>query len=518
MNKSVLYFLVFSLLVVFYSCSDHSAAPSSAALLDETRDNELNDGFVKIKDDKGFLCAEGMLDNKVRKGEWKFYLSPESRQTETPDVIGSYDELGNKDGEWIHNNIKYGINVKVTFNKNVMEGECIYYDNENAILARGLVANGSRHGKWILYDDKSGTTGGYHQDGYKLNNKMTEGYYKNGIRLGRWDYDYYLDKNTHVKGQLTFEDGKNNGRLEFYKIERHEKFGTEEMLAGIGTFTNNIKTGRWVVFNYGTKGDFIETGTYNKNGKREGLWKVRIGDQTHLSGSYKNGVPSGLSKQYYENGNVKYETTYNNGFEEGTFKSYYKNGQVKEQGTHIIVDGEMTRDTSFFKLKLPLEHHFKLVDVDFQDMNYKYITWLEQPGYSIDNAELTRRFELYKTYGKEANRRIKDIKIINKKVMREGQYLVFFEDGSLKLKGQNVSGITSIFDPFNHSISKGFARAGQWKEYDKNKRLKGTFVYEDGKLTKLLDGNGYVEHTIKYESNGSVSMIDKEGHAEHYDR
>jgi antitoxin component YwqK of YwqJK toxin-antitoxin module len=515
MKNNIFPLLTISILLGLSSCSNPS--DNGASIADRTRNiGDDGTGNLILKDDNGFVYAEGVAKNNVRNGAWKFYISPSSRANHTPDVVGSYDELGNKNGDWVHSNTKTGINIKAHYHNGIMEGECVYYDQNNALLARGLVANGIRHGKWILYDENSGSTGGYHPDGYKQNVKMTEGYYKNGLRLGNWEYDYYLDKNTHVKGQLTFEKGVNTGRFEFYKIERHEKFGTEEMLSGIGTFSSNIKTGRWVVFNYGTKGDFIETGDYNSEGKRDGLWKVRIGDQTHLAGNYDNGVPHGASKQYYENGTVKYETIFNHGLEEGSFVSYYKNGQVMEQGTHIVVNGETTRDTAFFTLRLPYEHHFLLVEEDFQDLNYDYITWLEQPGYSIDPTELTRRFELFKTYGQEANRRIDDVKIINKKVMREGQFLAFYQDGSLRLKGENTPGITSLFDPFEHSITQGFARSGEWKEYGQNKLLKGTFIYENGKLTKMLDGNGHVEHTIKYEPNGSVSMVDKDGGEEYY--
>lgn len=63
-----------------------------------------------------------------------------------------------------------------------------------------------------------------------------QGYYREGWRIGAWNYDCFLDKNTPVKGQLRFEEGQNNGRLEFYKVVHHATFGTEETLAGIGRF------------------------------------------------------------------------------------------------------------------------------------------------------------------------------------------------------------------------------------------------------------------------------------------
>ena len=100
--------------------------------------------------------------------------------------------------------------------------------------------------------------------------------------------------------------------------------------------------------------------------------------------------------------------------------------------------------------------------------------------------------------------------------MCEGEYLAFYEDGSLHLKGQHSPGFASLFDPFEHKITQDFARTGEWKEYGSNKLLKCTYIYDNGKLTKMLDGNGYVEHTFKYEANGSVSMIDKAGNATSY--
>ena len=152
-----------------------------------------------------------------------------------------------KSGSWTHHNQKLGQHLKATFANNLMHGECIYFDDKNFIVARGLVNNGNRHGKWIFYDKKSGSTEGYPKDGYKLNTIMKQGYYLNDLRTSTWDYDYYLDANTHVRGTLQFADGQNNGRFEFFKVESHTNFGIKDILAGIGTFKNNVKTGRWVV-------------------------------------------------------------------------------------------------------------------------------------------------------------------------------------------------------------------------------------------------------------------------------
>lgn len=474
--------------------------------------NGKKTGHWVHKDAQGLVYAEGEYVNNARKGQWKFYVSGISRKRQQPDVIGTYSSSGIKQGEWIYTNNHTLNSVKVNFTNDLMQGECVYYDQNNSILARGFMLDGIRHGKWIFYDQNN-STGAYHKNGLKLNKVMSEGYYKDGIRIGKWDYDYYLTPNTHVKGSLSFENGSNNGRLDFYKVDHHPTFGKSETLVGSGSYSNGKKVGRWIEFNYGTKGDFIETGNYDNDGKRDGLWKIRIAHQTYLAGAYNHGVPHGKFNHYYENGNVKYESTFKNGLEEGEFKRYYKNGQVQEQGTNVIIAGETTRDTIFFKLKLPYEHHFLLIEEDFSNMHYDYITWLHEPGYSIAPAELSRRFNLYRDYGFEVDRRIKNILVKNKKTVREGQYLAFYEDGGLKLKGTHSPYTASLFDPNKHRVTLGFARDGEWKEYGEDSLLKSTYIYENGKLKKMLDANGYIVHTFKYEQNGSINMLDANGNA-----
>ncbi len=53
-----------------------------------------------------------------------------------------YDNKGMKSGSWTHHNQKLGVHLKATFANNLMHGECIYFDDKNFIVARGLVNNG----------------------------------------------------------------------------------------------------------------------------------------------------------------------------------------------------------------------------------------------------------------------------------------------------------------------------------------------------------------------------------------
>ena len=51
--------------------------------------------------------------------------------------------------------------------------------------------------------------------------------------------------------------------------------------------------------------------------------------------NYKNGKREGLSKSYFENGQLKEETTDENDKREGISKSYYENGQLKSEINYI---------------------------------------------------------------------------------------------------------------------------------------------------------------------------------------
>ena len=49
---------------------------------------------------------------------------------------------------------------------------------------------------------------------------------------------------------------------------------------------------------------------------------------------YKNGVKEGVCKAYYENNQLKYESTYENGNKNGLFKSWFQNGKINEEGNY----------------------------------------------------------------------------------------------------------------------------------------------------------------------------------------
>ena len=87
-------------------------------------------------------------------------------------------------------------------------------------------ANGKKQGQWILF--------GYHNPkmvGYELNQKISEGAYKDNKKQGVW-IDYFPSGN--IKNKITFLDGRPHGPCNLYFWDGKIK---EE-----GTWLNN----RWV--------------------------------------------------------------------------------------------------------------------------------------------------------------------------------------------------------------------------------------------------------------------------------
>lgn len=452
---------------------------SSSILAQENRmENGVKVGRWAHKDDRDLVYAEGNYSDGVREGKWLYFVSPISRYTHVPDVKGSYTETGQKTGTWTFISTQTKIRVEAEFSNDLMDGTCSYYDPEGQLLATGLMSAGIRHGQWVFYLNGA---------------KITEGYYQNGIKIGDWIYDYYPEPHTHVKGMFNFDDGVKNGKLEYYRVDNHPKFGTDELLSGIGTFSNGKKIGRWIEYSQGLKGEFVETGNYNRSGKRQGYWKSTIERKNYQAAIYENGVLNGVFKQYHDNGRLKYETTFQNGLAFGPFKRYYNNGHLEEKGTTTFSpnNSDVTKDTVYYPLELPYEYHFQLVELpNFQQMDHHYVTWISDPSYSIEPAELDRRFDIYKDYGLEPHKRIVNIKVVGKKVVREGEYQAFFRNGKLKLAGSYYPKVTDVFDPQTNTSYRDFARDGEWKQYDDNGYIMKTMTYDKGKLLKMLDDKG----------------------------
>jgi antitoxin component YwqK of YwqJK toxin-antitoxin module len=451
------------------------------------KENGVKVGRWEHKDSRDKIYAEGNYNDGVKEGRWLYYVSPISRQTHVSDVKGDYNPAGQKTGTWSFISTSTRIQVDANFTNGLMDGACTYYSPKGNILATCLMSTGIRHGQWVFYHNGK---------------QMTKGFYQNGIKIGNWAYDYYPDPAMHVKGMFNFDEGTKNGKLEYYRVDHHPKFGTEELLSGIGTYSNGRKTGRWIEYNQNLvekrdknapKGELVETGNYDRNGKRRGYWKSTIGRKNYKAAMYENGALNGKFILYHDNGKIQFETTYKNGSPSGPFIRYYDNGNIEEKGTAIPSpnSADIKKDTIYYTLEIPYEYHFQLVELsNFHRMKHHYVTWISDPAYSLEPAELDRRFALYKDYGLEPNKRTQSVLSTGIKSVRTGEYQAFFRNQKLKLEGSYYPKMTEVFFPETNTYLVDYARDGEWKEYDDNGYTIKTITYDKGTLLKMLDDKG----------------------------
>lgn len=166
-------------------------------------------------------------------------------------------------------------------------------------------AEGRRVGHWVVTGaDKT-------MEGYGPNDKIEEGDYENGRKVGVWK-TYY--PGGAIKSEITFENGRPKGAYKtYYKNGQVEEQGNWALNKNTGSFKRYYENGQ-------VQQDF----NFNESGKRDGQ-----------------------QKYFYENGQLMIEGDWNGGKENGAVKEYYEDGSVK--AIKVYNDGQMDASKSTFK-------------------------------------------------------------------------------------------------------------------------------------------------------------------------
>lgn len=141
---------------------------------------------------------------------------------------------------------------------------------------------------------------------------------------GLWTFFYYYDP-----GELMVRGHFINGLKEGY----WEQYTDEGLLMSKGEYKKGKRDGNWFIVNeYGMSS---EEGHY-KNGKRDGKWEfygAGYADKDYLycSGTYTDGIQTGIWKYYYENGKLESSGKFNKyKMSVGEWKYYNEDGSLKE--------------------------------------------------------------------------------------------------------------------------------------------------------------------------------------------
>jgi len=243
--------------------------------------------------DKNKLIFEGQYLNGLRNGKGKEYYKNGILKFKGKYLNG----LRNGKGK------EYTINRYINFDYDANNDFYEYYEYFREVSFEGEYLNGKRNGKGKEY--------------YKNGILIFEGEYLNGLKNGKGK-EYY--KNGEIKFEGEFLNGKIwNGKGKEYYENREIKFE--------GEYLNGLKNGKGI--EYYENGEIKFEGEY-LNGK---IWSGKIYKYNYkikkciplLGFNYfeiKNG--KGRIKDYYANGEIKFEGQYLNGLKNGNGKEYYK--------------------------------------------------------------------------------------------------------------------------------------------------------------------------------------------------
>lgn len=109
-----------------------------------------------------------------------------------------------------------------------------------------------------------------------------------------------------------------------------------------------------------------KNGIYKK-GKKHGNFKYWYRGKLYVESTFREGKADGVSKSWYENGQIKEDQTIRNGKQDGFCRGWYSNGQLKYERTYIDskLDGVLRNwnEDGVLRTKFIFENNIKTVYV-----------------------------------------------------------------------------------------------------------------------------------------------------------
>lgn len=289
-------------------------------------------------------------------GPWIFFYSRSGHVS----VRGSFDDKGERDGEW---NWVYGDGSpkeKTTYVHGKREGKSTEYFNSGLKKFEGTFVNDLLEGEYTIYDITGAVTEKATMKAGKVDGTAT-GYYSNGTKkieigytMGKMNGDLivYSANGKEIKRVVNVNGKRNGHSIEYYntgktKIE--------------GDYKNDNEFGPWKY--YWDNGKVLREGKYKEGGLKEGEWKEYNRDGTlSMDEFYSSGKENGKSLSYdidgklycermYAAGKVKKLTFYNkkgevineyNTSKEVSVVEYYPSGIKSAEGDYV--DGNRSGD------------------------------------------------------------------------------------------------------------------------------------------------------------------------------
>lgn len=257
---------------------------------------------------------------------------------------------------------------------------------------------------------------------------------------------------------------------------------------------------------------------YDSNGVKQGLWKENANNTEYCDYiliNYKDNIPTGAVKGFYNNGSIAFKGTYDNGVLTGEWKFYYKSGQLKligekvknlDEGRWLIYseNGEIAKEIFYkegvvikeknnfnneiygYDIRLTIDYNVPLpppVVFDEDSLLIKYfsgeIAW---KAYYKDKVMIDK-LTLYYKDGK------KWMENTFEKGLKEGEFMQWNEEGQVIKKcsfvNNELSGVYLKYhnngNPKVEAFYKSGIEQGVHKEYFESGKLHIEYEVKDGK-------------------------------------
>lgn len=441
----------------------------------------------------GAKSSEGYLKDGLPEGHWKSYYHNGKLKTE-----------GNRknfqlDGVWSFYSENGDKTLEISYRNDKKNGPTKSFKANKVVREDNLVENKIEGYSQIFF-----ATG-------ELKNEVPyESNKKHGVGFEYDQSEKIITVNTYKSGVLTKQRRINREDKQLQKQGTWMKFHSNRNISVEGPYVNNLKNGYWKY--YKANGDLIKVekwimGVLQENASEVAKIEIkrRLNPQTGalaFKGSYRNGKPEGVHREYDENGNVISSKIYNNGIvlfegiidEQGRkqklWKEFYTTGELKAEGkykdnlkiskwVYYYIDGKVEQTGDYLRGRPEGIWTWKYNNGQ---------VWREEEY--VDGYEDGPSVE----YGDTGN------------IIAQGNYIEGLKDGDWFYQVNDYKEIGKYFDGL---------RTGDWTHYylklDNKIRFQGSF--ENGQE------NGY--HTYYYdndqvEKRGNYGAGEKEGIWEYF--
>jgi uncharacterized protein len=470
-----------------------------------SQDSLKMSGFQKFFYPTGVISSEGMMKNGKPDGYWKSYFEN-----------GKLKSEGNRKNFEIDSTWKF-------------------YNEEGKLILEVNYKYGKKNGLKISYLDKETIKENFIND---VKEGYTRNYYKNGVLKMEIPFvkglEQGLGKEYSADGNIiTIIEYKKGFIVDRMKINRYDQ--------------NNHKQGKWYTFydngnvktegiykddkkngyfkEYTENGDLISVAKFINDKKQEDaeeITKLDVENEYYpdgklkASGTYRNGIPEGIRREYNKEGEIERSFIYKKGYvigegivkedgtKEGHWKEYYSNGTLQSEGDYK--EGKPVGEWKYFYPDNKQEQTGK-----FTNSGKKTGTW----KWYFENGQLMTEEE-YKNGVKEGMHTEYDE---SGKVVEEGEYLNGAEEGPWF----TISG-----DYFERGTYRDGLKNGKWtslylvmkdNKTDSILSFSGNFIddYPDGKHVyywengKIKDEGNYITGKkdgdwFKYNSDGTLFL------------